>query len=94
MKTQRTTYYGTAADDEKLMVACGMIHPLSRCMKCMIYRYQTGDDDGVFFFDTPAVRFSNSRQNQQLQLRDDGTVYHNTNFDWDTHRLSGLTEQC
>jgi hypothetical protein len=29
MKTQRTTYYGTAADDDKLMVACGMIHPFA-----------------------------------------------------------------
>ena len=96
MKTQRTTYYGTAADDDKLMVACGMIHPfaprMDKVYKDML-RWQTGDDDRVFFFDTPAVRFSNSSAViPKTETKDDGTVYHNTNFDWDTPQIIRVSQ--
>ena len=96
MKTQRTTYYGTAADDDKLMVACGMIHPfaprMDKVYKDML-RWQTGDDDRVFFFDTPAVRFSNSSAViPKTETKDNGEVYHNTNFDWDTPQIIRVSQ--
>jgi endonuclease I len=96
MKTQRTTYYGTAADDDKLMVACGMIHPYAPRVHEVykdIPRYRTGDDDRVFFFDTPAVRFGNNKFTQPTTTtKDDGTVYHNTNFDWDTPQIIRVSQ--
>ena len=96
MKTQRTTYYGTAADDDKLMVACGMIHPYAPRVHEVyvdIQRYQTEDDDRVFFFDTPPVRFSNSRHViPTTETLDDGTVRHNTNFDWDTPQIIRVSQ--
>jgi len=96
MKTQRTTYYGTAADDDKLMVACGMIHPFAPTMNEVykdILRWQLGDDDRVFFFDTPPVRFSNSSAViPRTETKEDGTVYHNTNFDWDTPQIIRVSQ--
>jgi hypothetical protein len=96
MKTQRTTYYGTAADDDKLMVACGMVHPFAPRVHDVykdILRYRTGDDDRVFFFDTPAVRFDNTRHViPTTTTKDDGTVYHNTNFDWDTPQIIRVSQ--
>ena len=96
MKTQRTTYYGTAADDDKLMAACGMVHPFAPRMHEVyvdIQRYQCGDDDRVFFFDTPAVRFSTSRHViPTTETLDDGTVRHNTNFDWDTPQIIRVSQ--
>ena len=96
MKTQRITYYGTAADDEKLMVACGMVHPFAPRMDKVykdMSRWETGDDDRVFFFDTPAVRFSNSSAViPTTTTKDDGTVYHNTNFDWDTPQIIRVSQ--
>ena len=96
MQTQRTTYYGTAADDFKLMVACGMVHPFAPKIHQVykdILRWQVGDDDRVFFFDTPAVRFSNSRHViPTTETKEDGTVYHNTNFDWDTPQIIRVSQ--
>jgi len=96
MKTQRTTYYGTAADDDKLMVACGMVHPFAPRMNEVykdMLRWQVGDDDRVFFFDTPAVRFSNSSAViPKTETKEDGTVYHNTNFDWDTPQIIRVSQ--
>ena len=96
MKTQRTTYYGTAADDFKLMVACGMIHPFAPRMNEVykdILRWQLGDDDRVFFFDTAPVRFNNSSAViPRTETKEDGTVYHNTNFDWDTPQIIRVSQ--
>ena len=97
MQTQRTTYYGTAADDDKLMVACGMIHPFApRIRKVYLdmpgWR-STGEDDRVFFFDTPPVRLGNGEFTKPTTLtKDDGTVYHNTNFDWDTPQIIRVSQ--
>ena len=58
-----------------------------------IQRYQIGDDDRVFFFDTPAVRFSGSQHViPTTKTKDDGTVYHNTNFDWDTPQVIRVSQ--
>ena len=96
MKTQRTTYYGTAADDEKLMVACGMVHPFAPRMHEVykdMMRWQGGDDDRAFFFDTPAVRFGNSSFTKPTSTtKDNGEVYHNTNFDWDTPQIIRVSQ--
>ena len=96
MKTQRTTYYGTAADDEKLMVACGMIHPYAPYARD-VYKDMPGwrseGDDRMFFFDTPAVRFGDSSFTKPTSTtNDDGTVYHNTNFDWDTPQIIRVSQ--
>ena len=97
MKTQRTTYYGTAADDYKLMVACGMIHPFAPKVR-QVYKdipgWRTEDDDRMFFFDTPAVRFSNGEFTKPATTinSNDGTVYHNTNFDWDTPQIIRVSQ--
>jgi len=96
MKTQRITYYGTAADDDKLMAACGMIHPFAPRVDEVytdMMRWQLGDDDRVFFFDTPPVRFSNSSAViPKTETNADGTVYHNTNFDWDTPQIIRVSQ--
>ena len=96
MKTQRTTYYGTAADDDKLMVACGMIHPFAPKVR-QVYKDAPGwrceSDDPMFFFDTPAVRFGNSSFTQPTtETNDKGEVYHNTNFDWDTPQIIRVSQ--
>ena len=105
MKTQRTTYYGTAADDDKLMVACGMIYPFAprvhEVYKDMGRQYRT-DGDRVFFFDTPPVRFKETWGTNKgnfypwavpsTQNKEDGTVYHNTNFDWDTPQIIRVSQ--
>ena len=96
MKTQRTTYYGTAADDDKLMVACGMIHPFAPKVR-QVYKDAPGwrceSDDPMFFFDTPAVRFGNSSFTQPTSTTNDkGEVYHNTNFDWDTPQIIRVSQ--
>ena len=96
MKTQRTTYYGTAADDEKLMAACAMIHPFAPKMH-MVYkdvpRWRCEDDDRLFFFDTPAVRLGNGEFTKPTTHTDDkGEVYHNTNFDWDTPQVIRVSQ--
>jgi hypothetical protein len=97
MQTQRTTYYGTAADDDKLMVACGMIHPFAPKVR-QVYKDAPGwrceSDDPMFFFDTPAVRFGNSEFTKPTTTinSNDGTVYHNTNFDWDTPQIIRVSQ--
>ena len=97
MQTQRTTYYGTAADDDKLMVACGMIHPFAPKVR-QVYKDAPGwrceSDDPMFFFDTPAVRFGNSEFTKPATTinSNDGTVYHNTNFDWDTPQIIRVSQ--
>ena len=96
MKTQRTTYYGTAADDEKLMVACGMIHPFAPRVK-QVYKNIPGwkceGDDVLFFFDTPPVRFGNGEFTKPTSTTNDkGEVYHNTNFDWDTPQIIRVSQ--
>jgi len=96
MQTQRTTYYGTAADDEKLMIACGMIHPFAPKVR-QVYKDAPGwrceSDDPMFFFDAPAVRFGNSSFTQPTtETNDKGEVYHNTNFDWDTPQIIRVSQ--
>jgi hypothetical protein len=97
MKTQRTTYYGTAADDEKLMVACGMIHPFAPKIR-QVYKdmpgWRTqGEDDRLFFFDTPAVRLGNGEFTKPTTTTNDkGEVYHNINFDWDTPQIIRVSQ--
>ncbi len=97
MQTQRTTYYGTAADDEKLMVACGMIHPFAPRIR-QVYKdmpgWRTqGEDDRLFFFDTPAVRLGNGEFTKPTTTTNDkGEVYHNTNFDWDTPQIIRVSQ--
>ena len=97
MKTQRTTYYGTAADDYKLMVACGMVHPFAprirEVYKDMPGWRARGEDDRLFFFDTPAVRLGSGEFTKPTTTtNDDGTVYHNTNFDWDTPQIIRVSQ--
>jgi hypothetical protein len=97
MKTQRTTYYGTAADDDKLMVACGMIHPFAPGIRKVYLDMpgwrSTGEDDRVFFFDTPPVRLGNgSFTIPTTETKDDGTIRHNTNFDWDTPQVIRVSQ--
>jgi len=97
MKTQRTTYYGTAADDDKLMVACGMIHPFAPEIRKVYLDMpgwrSTGEDDRVFFFDTPPVRLGNgSFTIPTTETKDDGTIRHNTNFDWDTPQVIRVSQ--
>ena len=96
MKTQRTTYYGTAADDEKLMVACGMIHPFAPHAR-KVYKDMPGwrseGDDRIFFFDTPAVRFGDSSFTKPTSTTNDkGEVYHNINLDWDTPQIIRVSQ--
>ena len=96
MQTQRTTYYGTAADDDKLMVACGMIHPFAPKVR-QVYKDAPGwrceSDDPMFFFDTPAVRFGNHEFTKpNTEIKEDGTVRHNTNFDWDTPQIIRVSQ--
>ena len=96
MKTQRTTYYGTAADDDKLMVACAMIHPFAPRTR-QVYKDMPGwrcvDDDRLFFFDTPAVRLGNGEFTKPTSTTNDkGEVYHNTNFDWDTPQVIRVSQ--
>ena len=96
MKTQRTTYYGTAVDDDKLMVACGMIHPYAPHVRS-VYKDMPGwrceGDDKMFFFDTPAVRLGNGEFTKPTTTTNDkGEVYHNTNFDWDTPQIIRVSQ--
>jgi hypothetical protein len=96
MKTQRTTYYGTAADDEKLMAACAMIHPFAPRVQ-QVYKDIPGrrceSDDRLFFFDTPAVRFGNDEFTKPTSTTNDkGEVYHNTNSDWDTPQVIRVSQ--
>ena len=105
MKTQRTTYYGTAEDDNTLMQACSMIHAFAPRQSEV---YKDGhpayfvQDDRVFFFDTPPVRFQDTYGVDKgkfkswvipsTETKDDGTIRHNTNFDWDTPQIIRVSQ--
>ena len=97
MKTQRTTYYGTAEDDNTLMQACAMIHPFAPMLQ-QVYKdvpgWRFNSDDRMFFFDTPAVRLGTDEFTKPTTTvnSNDGTVYHNTNFDWDTPQVIRVSQ--
>tara|TARA_R100001198_G_scaffold32148_3_gene17142 strand:+ start:45 stop:2786 length:2742 start_codon:yes stop_codon:yes gene_type:complete len=58
MKTERTTYYGTKADEEALIAACGVLHDyapkVKHVYKELSYWWKEADSP-VYFFDTPPV---------------------------------------
>tara|TARA_Y100000401_G_scaffold117581_1_gene127361 strand:+ start:1964 stop:4690 length:2727 start_codon:yes stop_codon:yes gene_type:complete len=60
MKTQRTTYYGTKEDEDKLMAACGILHAYAPKFREVYTNFPRSYDEEashpVFFFDTPPVR--------------------------------------
>ena len=58
MKTERTTYYGTKADEELLTIACGILHnyaPKVREVYTDLSYWWKEADSPVYFFDTPPV---------------------------------------
>jgi hypothetical protein len=58
MKTERTTYYGTKADEELLTVACGVLHEYAPARKKVypnISYWHKDADSPMYFFDTPPV---------------------------------------
>ena len=91
MKTQKITYYGTKADEEKIKFAAGVLRKFAPSVSEVFPDSRGWDDDskeGMFYYDICPVRFYNYNSNKPSES------FQNMKTDWKIPQLIRVAEKC